>query len=216
TTNFVHGVPFVAVSLGLLHRREPVVGVVYNPILDELYHARSGGGAFLHGYGRLPLAVATSSAGGGSGSVPRLATSLVATEYGYERDEARLSAKLGAAGEVLRASVRGVRSLGSAALTMCYVARGSLDAYWEAGVHAWDVAGAAAVLREAGGVAVNFAPAARWRRRGVGTAAADAVAGEAGEAGPPPPHMEFMDVADRRFIAVRSFGAGNEAAQDEY
>ncbi|KAJ3288601.1 Inositol monophosphatase 2 [Borealophlyctis nickersoniae] len=149
TTNFVHGFPFVAVSIALLIDRIPVVGVVYNPILDELFHASANGGAFLND-APLPLAPPE--------PLPSLATALVATEYGSDRQDAILAPKVRALHKIVAAPTRGVRSLGSAALNMCYVARGALDAYWEAGVHVWDVAAGVVIVREAGGIVVNFKP----------------------------------------------------------
>ncbi|KAJ3054599.1 Inositol monophosphatase 2 [Rhizophlyctis rosea] len=147
TTNFVHGFPFVAVAIGFVIEKVPVVGVVYNPILDELFHASAGQGAFLNNQ-PLPLMPPT--------PLPSLATALVATEYGSDRQDAILGPKFRALQKVVADPVRGVRSLGSAALNMCYVARGALDAYWEAGVHLWDVAAATIVVREAGGAVVNW------------------------------------------------------------
>ncbi|KAI9327423.1 hypothetical protein DFJ73DRAFT_612113, partial [Zopfochytrium polystomum] len=146
TTNFVHGLPFVAVSIALLVEKEPIVGVVYNPILDELYHAGESLGAYLNGT-RLPLHQVAPTV-----PAPTLATSLLATEYGYERDAPRVDAKVGAVRSLLvNAKARSIRSLGSAALEACLVARGTFDAWWEAGVHMWDVAAAAIIVREAGG-----------------------------------------------------------------
>ncbi|KAJ3045086.1 Inositol monophosphatase 2 [Rhizophlyctis rosea] len=147
TTNFVHGFPFVAVSIGFLINKVPIVGVVYNPILDELFHASAGQGAFMNDQS-LPLATPS--------PLPSLAMALVATEYGSDRQDAILGPKVRALHKIVAEPVRGVRSLGSAALNMCYVARGAMDVYWEAGVHLWDVAGATIVVREAGGAVVNW------------------------------------------------------------
>ncbi|KAI9015083.1 hypothetical protein BC832DRAFT_524984, partial [Gaertneriomyces semiglobifer] len=142
TTNFVHGFPFVAVCIALVLNRVPIVGVVYNPILDEMFHAVRGQGAKLNDT-PLPLPPTL--------PLPSLATALVATEYGSDRQPSILTPKFNALHKVVASPVRGVRSMGSAALTMCYVAKGVLDAYWEAGVHAWDVAASTVILREAGG-----------------------------------------------------------------
>jgi fructose-1,6-bisphosphatase/inositol monophosphatase family enzyme len=127
TTNFVHGFPFVAVSIALLQNKKPIIGVVYNPILDELFSALESHGAHLNSQ-YLPLLPPT--------PLESLEASLLATEYGYERD-GKLDRKLETISSALKSPARGIRSLGSAALEACYVARGCLDAYWEAGVHMW-------------------------------------------------------------------------------
>ncbi|KAI8587132.1 inositol monophosphatase 1-like protein [Geranomyces variabilis] len=151
TTNFVHGFPFVAVSIAVVVRGMPIVGVVFNPIMDEMFTAVQSGGAFLNNVA-LPTPPVRPLAS--------LASALVASEYGSDRGADVLDAKFATLRDVVGSPARGVRSLGSAALTMCYVARGALDAYWEAGVHAWDVAAAAVVLWEAGGLVGNWvAPA---------------------------------------------------------
>ncbi|KAJ3191246.1 hypothetical protein HK101_007938 [Irineochytrium annulatum] len=184
TTNFVHGLPFVCISIGLLRDRVPVLGVVHNPILSELYTALQGHGAHLNGR-RLPLHPPN--------SLPDLTTALVATEYGYDRDE-KMENKLDVLHSVLKENVRGVRSLGSAALEGCLVARGALDVYWEAGVHSWDVAAAVAIVREAGGLVVNFFPPEEEHRK-------DAGAGD---------EVEGLDLLCRQFLFVRAMPDGKD------
>ncbi|KAI8822434.1 inositol monophosphatase 1-like protein [Fimicolochytrium jonesii] len=147
TTNFVHGFPFVAVSIALVVRGIPVVGVVHNPVMNETFHAVIGQGAFLND---VPIPTPPLR------PLASLASALIATEYGSDRGEEILGPKVHALHDIVSSPARGVRSLGSAALTMCYVARGALDAYWEAGVHAWDVAAAAVILTEAGGLVANW------------------------------------------------------------
>ncbi|KAJ3195753.1 hypothetical protein HDU82_002010 [Entophlyctis luteolus] len=154
TTNFAHGFPYICISIALAVDGVPVVGVVHNPVLGETYYATVGGGAYvIEGFAdsdaARPLPV----------HPPRpfegLSHALVATEFGYDRD-ARLEAKLSSLTRILGAPTRGVRALGSAALNACYVARGAFDVYWEAGVHVWDVAAAAVIVQESGGVVANF------------------------------------------------------------
>ncbi|KNC98410.1 uncharacterized protein SPPG_06114 [Spizellomyces punctatus DAOM BR117] len=152
TTNFVHGFPFVAVAIALVIKGRPVVGVVYNPIMEELFYATHGGGAFLN---ETPLPLPPLK------PLPSLSTALVASEYGSDRAPEILDPKVRTLHKVVASPARGVRTIGSAALTMCYVARGTLDAYWEAGVHAWDVAAATVILREAGGIVVNWEKGSR-------------------------------------------------------
>ncbi|KAJ3395873.1 hypothetical protein HDU92_004719 [Lobulomyces angularis] len=149
TTNFVHGLPFVCISLALMIDGEPVVGVVYNPILNELYYAVKNEGSYFNDV-RLPLV----------NPVPNfpttLASCLLATEYGSDRSTKVLKSKLDTISKVICSPTRGIRSLGSAALQCCFVAKGVFDAYWEAGVHIWDIAAGALIVREAGGVFVGF------------------------------------------------------------
>ncbi|KAI8930224.1 inositol monophosphatase [Entophlyctis helioformis] len=164
TMNFVHGFPYTAVSIGLCIDRRPVLGVVYNPILDQLYYATDGHGAFLE--------TAAAAAGGGGPAVrlplspaplpPSLATALLATEYGSGKDTDALTAKIEAIRRIITQPVagRGIRSVGSAALSMCLVAEGAVDAYYEAGIHAWDVCAGTVVVREAGGLVLNWVPPA--------------------------------------------------------
>ncbi|KAJ3223560.1 hypothetical protein HK099_000981 [Clydaea vesicula] len=79
-----------------------------------------------------------------------------ATEYGSDRSTKVLKSKLDTISKVICSPTRGIRSLGSAALQCCFVAKGVFDAYWEAGVHIWDIAAGALIVREAGGVFVGF------------------------------------------------------------
>jgi len=150
TTNFVHGLPFICISIGLLINKEPVVGVIFNPILNDLYTACKNGGAFLNGK---PLPTIRPIQ-----PLKSLEQSLIITEYGANRSEESIKAKLDTLHDVISYPVHGVRSFGSAACNMCYVARGSCDVYYEIGIHAWDVCAATCILREAGGVVVGWKP----------------------------------------------------------
>lgn len=137
TTNFVHGLDNYGVSIALAVRGEVCVGVVYDPVRDELFQARRGGGAQLNA---APLQVS---------SAQRLDQALVAASLParVHRDSAEVHRFL----EVLF-QAQAVRRLGSAALNLCYVGRGSIDAYWATSVQAWDVAAGLLVVTEAGGV----------------------------------------------------------------
>ncbi|KAJ3252857.1 hypothetical protein HDU77_004898 [Chytriomyces hyalinus] len=142
TTNFVHGFPYTCVSVALVFEKRAVVGVVLNPILNETFYAAKGMGAWMIDADGVKHALPLHGLKPWAG----FARSLISTEYGYERDE-RLDSKLKSLTSVLKAPsvripcigvrifVRGVRSLGSAALEACYTARGTFDLYWEAGVH---------------------------------------------------------------------------------
>lgn len=145
TSNFVHGFPFSAVSIGMVLNKQPVVGVVYNFVLDQLYTARKGTGALLNGK---PIRVSKCT---------ELNKALVLTEFGNNRPEEILKPKL----EVMHSlgaepdQVIGIRSLGSAALNSCMVASGCADSYYEYGVHCWDIAASVVIIQEAGGVCIS-------------------------------------------------------------
>ncbi|KAK2077671.1 hypothetical protein QBZ16_004517 [Prototheca wickerhamii] len=139
TTNFVHQYPFSCVSIGLAVDRELVLGVVYNPVLGELYRAVRGGGAFLND---APICVSDRRS---------LKEALFATELGIRRDDEFLDIAFERIKTVLRES-RSVRCGGSCALNLCSIAQGRLDAYFEYGLGGpWDMAAGAVILTEAGG-----------------------------------------------------------------
>lgn len=146
TTNFVHGIPFICVSIALCKQGIPVLGVIYNPISQELFTAIKGNGAY---YNSLPLKPKPTS----FDSLERM---LVSTEYGVTRDEVSLSSKTNTITQVLKENVRGIRAIGSSALASCYVAKHSLDAFWEAGIHLWDICAACVIVGETGGCIVNW------------------------------------------------------------
>ena len=137
TTNFAHSYPCFCVSIGVEHEDEVVVGAVYNPILDEMFHAVRGGGAFLDG-----KAIRTSRA-------TELGKSLVATGFAYDRRKSQRD-NLAELAEFLDRA-RAIRRDGSAALDLCAVACGRLDGYWEFKLAPWDVAAGSLIVREAGG-----------------------------------------------------------------
>ena len=142
TTNYAHGVPIYAVSIGLEHDGEVVLGVVYDPSHDELFVAERGGGASLNGE---RLAVSRTRV---------LDESLLATGFPYairETDDTNLPEY---AAFSLRA--RGVRRLGSAVLYLSYVAAGRLDGYWELRLGPWDAAAGSLLVEEAGGRISNL------------------------------------------------------------
>ena len=147
TTNFVHGFPFIGICVGLLVKKEPVLGIIYNPVLNEMYSAIKGKGAFLNDK-KLPLIKNT--------PLKSLQESLFLTEYGYFLGQDTLDVKVGNAKTMLSFPVHGVRSLGSCALDMCQIARGGADFYFEIGMHTWDLAASSIIVRESGGVVVGF------------------------------------------------------------
>jgi myo-inositol-1(or 4)-monophosphatase len=137
TTNYAHGYPRFCVSIGVERDGVREVGVVYDPLLDELYHALRGGGAFRNG-----CAIRVSRE-------TQLDRSLLATGFAYDRRESRED-NLEHFGAFLKRA-RALRRDGSAALDLCYVACGRLDGYWEFKLAPWDVAAGILILEEAGG-----------------------------------------------------------------
>jgi len=138
TTNFVHGHPFVAVSIALVDDDGPAVGVVHAPFLGEVFHAVRGGGAFLDG---APIRVS---------SEPELARSLLATGFPFKQGKGDLDAYLLLVADAIRSS-RDVRRAGSAALDLAFTAAGRVEAFFEIGLAAWDVAAGILLVTEAGG-----------------------------------------------------------------
>ncbi|KAI8145444.1 hypothetical protein BJV82DRAFT_603682 [Fennellomyces sp. T-0311] len=155
TTNFVHGHPFVAVSIGLTIAKEPVVGVVYCPLFNELYSAAKGHGAFLNESKRLPLYQPSPPPLGD------LSQCLVATEAGSDRSPEVFGKKMNLIHTLLKQKeqngkqAHSIRCTGSAAINMCSVAKGVVDVYWEVGCWEWDVCAAIVIVRESGGIVVT-------------------------------------------------------------
>lgn len=142
TTNFAHGYPCFAVSIGLTEDGEPIAGAVFNPIADELFTAARGEGAYLNG-----KSIRVSS-------VEKLAHSLVAT--GFPTHQRKRSANMEYYWEFTLRS-HGVRRDGSAALDLCSLACGRFDAFWEFRLNSWDTAAGMLLVREAGGTVTDLA-----------------------------------------------------------
>jgi myo-inositol-1(or 4)-monophosphatase len=141
TTNFAHGYPCFAVSIGLCEDGEPITGVVFNPVSGELFTAARGEGAYLNEK-RIHVSL-----------VDKLATSLVAT--GFPTHQRKRSANINYYWEFTLRS-HGVRRDGSAALDLCSVACGRFDAFWEFNLNSWDTAAGILLVREAGGVVTDI------------------------------------------------------------
>ncbi len=141
TTNFVHGFPFFSVSIALAHHGEVIVGVIYDPIRDELFVAEKGKGAYVHG-NRMQV----------SGE-EHLSDGLVAV--GFPPDPSFALPVNMAAVQALAPKVRNLRAGGSAALHLAYVASGRLSAYTEIGLNPWDIAAGALLVQESGGMVTN-------------------------------------------------------------
>ncbi len=140
TTNFVHGIPFCAISIGIWEAQRPVAGVVYNPVLEELFYAEAGKGATLNGE---PIHV---------DDADTLTRSLLATGFPYTKIEKGKDYEwvMQSMGNLLPLT-RDIRRLGSAAIDLCYVARGTFSGFYEINLKPWDVAAGILMVQEAGG-----------------------------------------------------------------
>ncbi|ORY31246.1 hypothetical protein BCR39DRAFT_527101 [Naematelia encephala] len=150
TTNFIHGFPMSCTSIGLAVNEVPVLGVIYNPFLDELYSAAKGRGAYLNQKIKLPLT-------GTPKPLASLGQALIGIEFGSTRMPPAITAKnktyetLSKHRDVGGKMVHSLRATGSAALNACYIATGGLDIYWEIGPWPWDTCAAICIITEAGG-----------------------------------------------------------------
>jgi myo-inositol-1(or 4)-monophosphatase len=142
TTNFLHGFPQYAVSIALKHKGRLEVGVVYDPLRDELFTAKRGGGSMLNNR-RLRVTNQASLKG-----------ALIGTGFPFKTDQ-HLEAYVGMFKAITKDSA-GIRRAGAAALDLAYVAAGRLDGFWEIGVMEWDMAAGILLIKEAGGVVTDF------------------------------------------------------------
>jgi myo-inositol-1(or 4)-monophosphatase len=140
TVNYLYGLPDFAVSIAAEVGGAIVAGVVHIPERDEVFTAVAGGGAWLRAGGRPAIALRCNQ------GVP-LARALVATGFGYMAARRRVQGEVAAA---LLPLVRDIRRGGSAAVDLCSVAAGRVDAYYERGVNYWDIAAGGLIAREAG------------------------------------------------------------------
>jgi myo-inositol-1(or 4)-monophosphatase len=141
TTNYAHRYPHFAVSIALEHAGQVILGVVYDPMRNELFAAERGGGATLNG---APIAVSR---------IDKLERALLGTGFAYSAEERRENARIWNGFLTL---AQGVRRDGSAALNLCYVACGRLDGFWERPLNAWDLAAGSLLVEEAGGVISGY------------------------------------------------------------
>lgn len=137
TTNFLHGLPHWAISIGLEKNGEIVAGVVYEPVHDQMFWAEKGAGAFLN-HQRLRVSERRN-----------LADSVIATGIPFKGrgDHAGFLAEA----EAMMKEVAGIRRFGAASLDLAYVAAGRFDGYWERGLSPWDAAAGVLLVTEAGG-----------------------------------------------------------------
>ncbi|RLA77358.1 MAG: inositol monophosphatase [Epsilonproteobacteria bacterium] len=144
TTNFVHGIPHLAISIGVWDHGTPRMAVVYNPILDELFWAVAREGAFKNGS---RLSVSTQV---------KLQQSLIATGFPYVKVDRGLEYHwvIQSLTDLLP-NIRDIRRLGAAALDLCYLAEGKTDGFYEIDLKPWDVAAGILILLEAEGRVSN-------------------------------------------------------------
>ncbi len=138
TTNFLHGIPHFAISIGLEERGEITAGVIYEPVRDELYWAEKGIGAYLN-----RRRIRVSSRG-------RLDEAVLATgdPFGARPGNDEFLAVI----KPVMEQTAGIRRFGSATLDLAYLADGRYEGFWEFGLAPWDVAAGIVIVREAGGL----------------------------------------------------------------
>jgi myo-inositol-1(or 4)-monophosphatase len=142
TTNYVHGIPLFSVSIALMQHGRVILGVVYNPALEECFHSFEGGDVYLNDK---PIMVS---------QVHSLSDAIIATGFPYD-ELPDVDSYMGLL-KVFIAHSHGIRRFGSAAIDLAYVACGRFDAFYEAGLNAWDVAAGAFLVKQAGGEISDF------------------------------------------------------------
>jgi len=148
TTNFVHGIPCYAVSIGLEHKGQVILGVVYEVSRDECFYAIASGGAWLNGE---TIRVSERKT---------LSESLIATGFPIY-NFTHLDNYLLVLKELMQ-KTQGIRRIGSAASDLCYLACGRVDAFFEYNLNPWDVAAGALIVKEAGGIVHDFRNGNNW------------------------------------------------------
>lgn len=152
TTNYLHGYPQFAISIGLKHRGVLEHGVIYDPIKEEMFTASRGSGALLN-----DRRIRVSGRKGLEGA-------LIGTGIPY-RDESYIDNYMGMFRDMIK-DTAGIRRPGSAALDLAYVAAGRFDGFWELGLSQWDLAAGALLVREAGGMVTDIAGGNRFLETG--------------------------------------------------
>ncbi len=140
TLNFMHGIPFFAISIGLVVNKDVIAGAIYNPVLNEFFWAHKGSGSWLNGT-RIRVS-----------NRKNLEDSMIAT--GFQIKHQNTLPKYFKEFESI-GSKTGIRRLGSAALDLAYVSSGKFDGFWEHNLNMWDIAGGIILVKEAGGIITN-------------------------------------------------------------
>ncbi|KAL7373626.1 hypothetical protein ABVT39_010965 [Epinephelus coioides] len=143
TTNFVHGFPFVAVSIAFAVKKKLEFGVIYSCLEDKMYKARKGQGAFCDDE---PIQVS---------DVKDIHKSIIISEHGTDRSKEKVTKIFNTMQKILCIPVHGLRGSGTAATNMCLVAIGAVEAFFEIGIHCWDIAAGAVIVKEAGGILLD-------------------------------------------------------------
>jgi len=145
TTNFVHKIPHLGISIGIWENNEPKEGIVYNPILNEFYTAQKGKGAFLNGN---KIKVTNEN---------NLQNSIIATGFPYVKHEmGKEYYWVVESFKNLLPKIRDIRRLGAAAIDLCYLAQGKVNGFYEVNLQSWDVAAGLLIVQEAGGQISNI------------------------------------------------------------
>jgi myo-inositol-1(or 4)-monophosphatase len=165
TTNFLHGIPMFACAIALERAGEIVASVIYNPVMDELFTAEKGGGAWLNDRKRLRVAGRKHLAD----AVCALGIKLTGTS-----DDALTLRQLAH----ISPAVAGIRRTGSASTDLAWVAAGRFDGFWEARLSPWDLAPGLLLVREAGGTLTDYAGAAGSVANGQVVAGNEAIQGQ--------------------------------------
>ncbi len=142
TTNYLHGLPIFAISIGLTKKDKTVLGIVYEVSHQECFHAIEGGKAYCN---EKEIRVS---------NIQSLNESLLATGFPYYHTDKKENYL-----EIIRIfleQTHGIRRLGSAAIDLAYVACGRMEGFFEYNLHPWDVAGGAFILQQAGGKVTDF------------------------------------------------------------
>lgn len=148
TTNFVHGIPSYAISIALEHKGEIILGVVYEVSQNQCFSAYKQGGAFLNGE---KISVSQRQT---------LSESLIATGFPVH-NFTRIDPFIQTLTHLMK-HTHGVRRIGAAAVDLCYLACGKVDAFYEYNLNAWDVAAGALIVTEAGGSVSDFSGGSNW------------------------------------------------------
>ena len=143
TSNFLHGIPHFAISVGLEHNKEIVCGIIYDPIKDEMFTAEKGNGSYLNNQ-RMRVS-----------SRPKLEDCIIFTG-GPKREAKNRELALKEYYKFSTKVLTPIRKLGSASLDMAYVAAGRCDGFWQRNLNYWDIAAGIILIKEAGGFVTDF------------------------------------------------------------
>jgi len=143
TSNFLHGIPHFAISIGLEHDKEIICGIIYDPIKDEIFTAEKGNGAYLN---NKRMRVSARS---------KLKDCIICTG-GHKRDSKDRELALEEYKKFSSKVFIPIRKFGSASLDMAYVAMGRCDGFWQRNLSYWDIAAGIIIVRESGGFVTDF------------------------------------------------------------